>query len=107
MSVERLGKVSPQARRYNRHALSCAPMPPSDEGVVWQTWVPIARYASFLELQLWYPTQVVDPNKEDRGYLYQIELDMKATSTSDGLSQNQLSIQKNSRNNFISLVVPE
>ncbi len=62
---------------------------------------------NFFELQLRHPVQAIDPNKEDRGYLYQIELDYEATSTSDGLSQNQLSIRKNSRGIFISLVVPE
>jgi hypothetical protein len=107
VSIERLGKFSGKEGRYDRRAPSCAPMPPGDEGVVWQTWVPIKPNAKFLELQLWDPTQVVDPNKEDRGYLYQIELDFDATSTADGLSKKQLSVQQNSRGNFISLVVPE
>ncbi len=72
-----------------------------------KTWVLMRYGPNFFELQLRYSAQVVDPNKEDRGYLYQIELDFDATSTADGLSKNQLSVQQNSRGKFISLVVPE
>lgn len=49
-------------------------MPPAEEDVIWQTWVPLSEKAQYLELQLWYPETLLAIRESDNGYRYQIEL---------------------------------
>lgn len=46
-------------------------VPPEQEDVVWQAWVPLEKEIDFIELQIWYPQDIVAPGEEDTGYLYQ------------------------------------
>lgn len=48
--------------------------PPTDEVVVWQTWVPLGEDAQYLELQVWYAPETIAIREGDNGYRFQIEL---------------------------------
>jgi hypothetical protein len=107
VSVEKLGNVSNNPYRFDPNLWNYPAMPPGNEDVIWQTWVPFNHDADFLELQIWYPTGVLADNKEMRGYLYQISLEEAPQMTSDGSSNTELSIQKKNRSETICLAVTE
>lgn len=72
--------------------------PPADEGVVWQSWVPLNRNAEYLELQVWYSEETLAVRNGDSGYRYQIELIQEgASDNSDsrvvGSSKNSLEVE--------------
>lgn len=69
------------------------PMPPQNENLVWQTWIPLDTKADFVELQIWYPEDIVKPGPEDIGYLYQIELGDSGSTATDGLMPIGLTIK--------------
>ena len=69
------------------------PMPPQNENLVWQTWIPLDTKADFVELQIWYPEDIVKPGPEDIGYLYQIELGDRGSTATDGLMPIDLTIK--------------
>jgi len=52
----------------------CKPLPPFDEDIVWQAWVPIHEKSKYIEVQIWYSADVFAPTKGDRGYRFQLEL---------------------------------
>ncbi|MDO7927226.1 hypothetical protein Q6A51_10585 [Pseudomonas sp. KFB-139] len=83
------------------------PIMPENEDVVWQVWVPLDRSADYIELQIWYPSDVVSPGKEERGYLYQIELDKNGNGTADGLTTPHLLISAEHRSQSLTLATPE
>jgi len=57
--------------------------PPEDEGVIWQTWVPLDESAHYLELQVWYGEETLAIREGDNGYRFQIEL------TQEGQTDNR------------------
>ncbi|MCD5979480.1 T6SS effector BTH_I2691 family protein [Pseudomonas quasicaspiana] len=72
--------------------------PPADQGVVWQTWVPLNKSAEYLELQVWYSEETLAVRNGDSGYRYQIELVHEgASDNSDsrvvGSSKNSLEVE--------------
>ena len=69
------------------------PIPPQNENLVWQTWIPLDTKADFIELQIWYPEDIVKPSLEDIGYLYQIELGDRGKTATDGLMPIDLTIK--------------
>ncbi|MCO8164963.1 hypothetical protein NJC38_22750 [Pseudomonas sp. 21LCFQ010] len=68
-----------------------------EQDILWHTWIPLASDASYLELQIWYPNDVVHPSPSDAGYLYQIELDSSGTESMDGLSKVELLVKNSNR----------
>ncbi|MBX8620384.1 hypothetical protein K5D48_25350, partial [Pseudomonas cichorii] len=83
------------------------PIMPEDEDVVWQTWVPLDKSTDYIELQIWYPGDVVSHGKEGRGYLYQIEPDKKGNGTADGLTLTKLLVSAEPRAQSLILPTPE
>ncbi|RMO91782.1 putative Membrane protein, partial [Pseudomonas syringae pv. philadelphi] len=82
-------------------------MPPENEDVVWETWVPLKQDAYFLELQIWYPYNLINPDKEDRGYLFQMELGVQGSTSIDGLTATDLEVKSSSRDGFLTLEIAE
>ncbi|MBX8503136.1 hypothetical protein K5D31_24920, partial [Pseudomonas cichorii] len=83
------------------------PIMPEDEDVVWQTWVPLDKSTDYIELQIWYPSDVVSHGEEGRGYLYQIEPDKKGNGTADGLTLTKLLVSAEPRAHSLILPTPE
>lgn len=48
--------------------------PRLNEDVIWQTWIPLDERAKYLEVQVWYPEEILATRKGDRGYRFQMEL---------------------------------
>jgi hypothetical protein len=69
-----LGRA-PDASKHKTPDGLCYPMPPAGEGVIWQTWVPLTEDAQYLELQVWYPPEILASGEGDQGYRFQLELD--------------------------------
>ncbi|MBX8569786.1 hypothetical protein K5D36_08865, partial [Pseudomonas cichorii] len=80
---------------------------PAGEDVVWQTWVPLAEEATYIELQIWYPKAVGVSDEKAQSYLYQIELSQKGSIVVDGSTLTQLEINKYSRAHALTLALPE
>ncbi|MBX8592522.1 hypothetical protein K5D56_24445, partial [Pseudomonas cichorii] len=80
---------------------------PAGEDVVWQTWVPLAEEATYIELQIWYPKAVGVSDEKAQSYLYQIELSLKGSIVVDGSTLTQLQINKYSRAHALTLALPE
>lgn len=68
------GRASNNRLQRDPLAPVCPPMPAEDQEIVWQTWVPLPEQAQYLELQLWYSTDLLSAGVDDRGYRYQLEL---------------------------------
>ncbi|KPW93459.1 hypothetical protein ALP58_01069 [Pseudomonas savastanoi] len=82
-------------------------MPHEDEDLIWETWVPLDKDATYLELQIWYPSNLIHPGEEDRGYLFQIELGTRGDTDSDGLTAVELEVKALSRTGTLTLEVAE
>ncbi|PBQ13867.1 hypothetical protein CCL09_23100, partial [Pseudomonas congelans] len=82
-------------------------MPLEDEDLIWETWVPLDKDATYLELQIWYPSNLIHPGEEDRGYLFQIELSTRGDTNSDGLAAVELEVKTLSRTGTLTLEVAE
>ncbi|WP_024642000.1 hypothetical protein, partial [Pseudomonas syringae] len=80
-------------------------MPPEDEDLIWETWVPLDKDATYLELQIWYPSNLIHAGEEDRGYLFQIELGTRGDTESDGLAAVELEVKALSRTGALTLEV--
>ncbi|MBX8522708.1 hypothetical protein K5D37_23860, partial [Pseudomonas cichorii] len=80
---------------------------PAGEDVVWQTWVPLAEEATYIELQIWYPKAVGVSGEKAQSYLYQIELSQEGSIVVDGSTLTQLEINKYSRAHALTLALPE
>lgn len=52
----------------------CNALPSPEEDVIWQTWIPVADRAKYLEVQVWYPQEVLSTRAGDIGYRFQFEL---------------------------------
>lgn len=100
-------KASNKAYSHDPKAARYPPLPPTGEDIVWQTWVPVSESADFIELQIWYPSKVLNPGADDRGYLYQLELDAEGKTKTDGLSTSQLEVKKTNRNDALILAIAE
>ncbi|PHN44268.1 toxin VasX [Pseudomonas syringae] len=82
-------------------------MPPEGEDVVWETWVPLENDATYLELQIWYPDSLIQPDQQDVGYLFQMELSSKGDTAVDGLANTELEIKTYSRISALTLEIAE
>ncbi|MBX8547679.1 hypothetical protein K5D53_23900, partial [Pseudomonas cichorii] len=112
---EELGRFTP-LKAFGRIGNEQKPYKPSDlyfpsfpagEDVVWQTWVPLAEEASYIELQIWYPKAVGVSGEKAQSYLYQIELSQEGSIVVDGSTLTQLEVNKYSRAHALTLALPE
>jgi hypothetical protein len=69
-----LGQV-PDASQHKTPDFRCYSMPPAGESVIWQTWVPLTEQAQHLELQVWYPPEILTSGEGDRGYRFRLALE--------------------------------
>ncbi|MCF5165515.1 hypothetical protein GIW45_15895 [Pseudomonas congelans] len=72
-------------------------MPPQNEDVIWETWVPLDKDASYLELQIHYPLNLINSGQSDTGYSFQLELDAKGSTSFDGLTEAELEVKSSNR----------
>ncbi|KPW09542.1 putative Membrane protein [Pseudomonas syringae pv. atrofaciens] len=82
-------------------------MPPENEDLIWETWVPLDKEATFLELQLWYPSDLINSGEDDRSYLFQMELGTRGDTSIDGLAAMELAVKASSRTGSLTLEVAE
>ncbi|RMV51018.1 putative membrane protein [Pseudomonas amygdali pv. lachrymans] len=82
-------------------------MPPENEDLIWETWVPLDKDAAYLELQIWYPSDLIHPGEEDRGYLFQMELGTRGDTAIDGLAAVPLEVKASSRIGTLNLEIAE
>ncbi|RML48022.1 hypothetical protein ALQ95_04464 [Pseudomonas syringae pv. ribicola] len=82
-------------------------MPPENEDLIWETWVPLEKDATYIELQLWYPANLLNPGKDDRSYLFQMELGTRGDTAIDGLAAVELEVKASSRIGALTLEVAE
>ncbi|MEX5529738.1 toxin VasX [Pseudomonas syringae] len=82
-------------------------MPPDNEDLIWETWVPLDKDATYLELQIWYPASLLDPGEEDRSYLFQMQLSPKGDTAIDGLATVELEVKTSNRAGTLTLEVAE
>ncbi|RMV80428.1 putative Membrane protein, partial [Pseudomonas caricapapayae] len=80
-------------------------MPPQNEDVVWETWVPLDKDASYLELQVCYPPHLLSYGQSDMDYLFQLELDSKGSTSFDGLAEAELEVKSSSRAGVLTLEI--
>ncbi|WP_341522019.1 hypothetical protein AABC73_00615 [Pseudomonas sp. G.S.17] len=88
-SIADWGKTSDTKTQMRYNDPPYRPVPPEGEDVIWQTWVPVADNAQYLEIQIWYPASILPVKAADKGYLYQVELD------ADRLSEGNSSLDGN------------
>ncbi|WP_419957165.1 hypothetical protein [Pseudomonas syringae] len=82
-------------------------MPPENEDLIWETWVPLDKDATYLELQLWYPANLLNPGGDDRSYLFQMELGIRGDTAIDGVAAVELEVKATSRIGALTLEVAE
>jgi hypothetical protein len=83
------------------------PVPPKDEDGVWQTWVPLGKKADFIELQIWFPKDILVAVAQDVGYLYQVSISNEGEKAVDGLLHSQLEVKNLNRTGASILEIPE
>jgi hypothetical protein len=106
-----LGRV-PDAPKLKSPDSVCYSMPPEGESVIWQTWVPLTEQVQHLELQVWYPPEILASGEGDRGYRFRLALekdgavDQKDTRISS-LDTSSLSVQLlGGRDQAVAVAVP-
>ncbi|WP_439869377.1 toxin VasX [Pseudomonas syringae] len=80
-------------------------MPPSNEDVIWETWVPLDKDASYLELQIYYPFPLASSGQSDISYSFQLELYTKGSTSFDGLTEAELEVKSSSRADVLMLEI--
>uniref|UniRef100_UPI000E30CE92 hypothetical protein n=1 Tax=Pseudomonas syringae TaxID=317 RepID=UPI000E30CE92 len=103
--VEQFKMFSNEPTRKASEDFTYPLMPPEDEDLIWETWVPLDKDATYLELQIWYPSNLIHSGEEDRGYLFQIELGTRGDTESDGLAAVELEVKALSRTGALTLEV--
>jgi|GEM_PF-1973139 len=111
-AVAQWGKVSPLKSQNRFNEPQQKAIPPADEDVIWQTWVPLTESTQYLELQVWYSAQTLTIRDGDKGFRYQMELVPEGeTDGSDsrvvGSNKNSLAVESlGSRADALLLPVP-
>jgi len=73
-SIGQWGKT-PESKAPAHYEISrCRALPDSNEEIIWQAWVPVDEKAKYLEVQIWYPVEILAPRSDDKGYRFQLEL---------------------------------
>ncbi|MCQ9422940.1 hypothetical protein NRB16_05285 [Pseudomonas sp. LJDD11] len=94
--ISEWGKIDNQ-RPSQSAPLAFIPEIKEGQDIIWHTWIPLDKEAAYLELQIWYPADVAHPSPTDTGYLYQIDLKVSGTESSDGLSETELLVKNSDR----------
>lgn len=81
-------------------------LPPLNEDILWQVWVPLSKTAAFIELQIWPPSEVLSTESKTRTYLYQIELKERGNIEVDGLTHTELQVKSANKTDTLALEVP-
>ncbi|MBI6672545.1 hypothetical protein YA0637_13405 [Pseudomonas syringae] len=105
--VDQFKKLVNQPARKAQEDFTFPLMPPESEDVVWETWVPLEKDATYLELQIWYPDSLIRPGQQDVGYLFQLKLDSQGDTAVDGLAHVELEIKASSRISTLTLEIAE
>ncbi|MCK9776409.1 toxin VasX [Pseudomonas syringae] len=105
--VDQFKKLVNQPARKAQEDFTFPLMPPESEDVVWETWVPLEKDATYLELQIWYPDSLIRPDQQDVGYLFQLKLDSQGDTAVDGLAHAELEIKAFSRISTLTLEIAE
>ncbi len=82
-------------------------MPPEGESIIWETWLPLEKDATYLELKLWYPDSLVKSGQPNKGYRFQVELSHKGKFVIDGLSDSELETKSSEQANVLTLEITE
>ncbi len=82
-------------------------MPPENEDLIWETWVPLDKDATYLELQLWYPASLLKTGGDDKSYLFQMKLGTTGDTAVDGLASVELEVKASNRIGALTLEVAE
>ncbi|NVL26929.1 hypothetical protein F2S73_08340, partial [Pseudomonas syringae pv. actinidiae] len=82
-------------------------MPLENEDLIWETWVPLDKDATYLELQIWYPASLLNLGEDDRSYLFQMELGPRGDTAIDGMAAVELEVKASNRAGMLTLEVAE
>ncbi|WP_221033403.1 hypothetical protein [Pseudomonas cichorii] len=104
--LKKFGSLGSECPPHNPSGLYF-PIFPAGEDVVWQTWVRLREEAVYIELQIWYPKAVGVSGEKAQSYLYQIELSQEGNMAVDGSTLAQLEVNKYSRAQALTLMLPE
>jgi hypothetical protein len=80
--------------------------------IVWQAWLPVGENARYLELQVWYPAEILTVRESDKGYRYQIALAIEGQSDNGesrvvGSNENSLQVESlGGRHEGVKLPIP-
>jgi hypothetical protein len=105
--VEQFGMLTNKPTAKASEDFTYPLMPPENEDLIWETWVPLDKEATFLELQLWYPYDFINSGEDDRSYLFQMELGTRGDTSIDGLTAIELAVKASSRTGSLTLEVAE
>jgi hypothetical protein len=105
--VEQFGMLTNKPTAKASEDFTYPLMPPENEDLIWETWVPLDKEATFLELQLWYPSDLINSGEDDRSYLFQMELGTRGDTSIDGLAAMELAVKASSRTGSLTLEVAE
>jgi len=73
-STSQWGNTPNKKAEFLRNNQLCKSLPQPGEDIIWQTWIPIGEKSKYVEVQVWYATEVLPAKKIDRGYRFQMEL---------------------------------
>ncbi|AAY38534.1 toxin VasX [Pseudomonas syringae] len=105
--VEQFGKLTNTPSGKASEDLTYPLMPPENEDLIWETWVPLDKDATYIELQIWYPANLLNPGEDDRSYLFQMELGPRGDTAIDGLAAVELEVKASNRAGTLTLEVAE
>ncbi|SDX22294.1 hypothetical protein SAMN05444514_1151, partial [Pseudomonas syringae] len=106
-NVEHFGTLTNKPAGKASEDFTFPRMPPEDEDLIWETWVPLDKDATYLELQFWYPASLFKTGEDDRSYLFQMELGTRGDTAIDGLAAVELEVKASSRIGTLTLEVAE
>ncbi|TFZ38780.1 hypothetical protein EWW49_05825 [Pseudomonas syringae] len=105
--AEQFGKLTNTPSGKASDDLTYPLMPPENEDLIWETWVPLNKDAMYLELQIWYPASLLNLGEDDRSYLFQMELGPRGDTAIDGLAAVELEVKASNRAGTPTLEVAE
>ncbi|WP_250548386.1 hypothetical protein [Pseudomonas congelans] len=103
--VDQFGTLASEPAGKATEDFSYPLMLPEDENLIWETWVPLDKDAIYIELQIWYPYSLMNAREDDKGYLFQMELNTKGDTAIDGLTAIELEVKKSSRTGTLTLEI--
>ncbi|MFA0930542.1 toxin VasX [Pseudomonas syringae] len=105
--TQHFGALGNQAASKAHEDFTFPLMPPENEDLIWETWVPLEPEAIYLELQIGYPESLVKADLQDIGYFYQLELSREGDTKVDGLITAELEIKALNRSTALTLEIAD